>query len=78
MPSWLRPQSVYQLVLLALVMVALPLLAVVITAIVKVDRLAADSNAAVIQADQMGHARVEMGERLANMERSARSALASS
>ena len=72
MPRWLRPQSVYQLVLVALVMVAMPLLAVVITAIVKVDRLAADSNAAVIQADRMGHARVEMSERLANMERSAR------
>jgi two-component system sensor histidine kinase GlrK len=72
MPAWLRPQSVYQLVLVALVMVAMPLLAVVITAIVKVDRLAADSNAAVIQAERMGHARVEMGERLANMERSAR------
>src|SRR4029453_4450511 len=58
--------------LVALVMVALPLLAVVITAIVKVDRLATDSNAAVIQADHMGEARGRMGERLRNMERSAR------
>ena len=40
MPRWLKPRSVYQLVLLALVMVALPLLAAVVTAIVQVDTLA--------------------------------------
>src|SRR4030095_1989168 len=72
MPSWLRPRSVYQLVLVALVMVALPLLAVVITAIVKVDTLAADSNTAGIQADHIAPRRAALGETLSNMERSAR------
>jgi len=72
MPAWLRPRSVYQLVLIALVMVAMPLLAVVITAIVKVDTLAADSNAAVIQADAIARSRAQLGETLSNLERSAR------
>jgi two-component system, NtrC family, sensor histidine kinase GlrK len=72
MPNWLRPRSVYQLVLIALVMVAMPLLAVVITAIVKVDNLAVASDAAVLQADRTARARAELGEQLAAMERSAR------
>jgi hypothetical protein len=63
---------VYQLVLMAMVMVALPLLAVVITAIVKVDTLAADSNTAVMQADDIARRRAALGETLSNVERSAR------
>ena len=72
MPGWLRPRSVYQLVLVAIVMVAMPLLAAVITAIVKVDSLAADSNVAVIRADEVARARAGLTDRLSNMQRSAR------
>jgi two-component system, NtrC family, sensor histidine kinase GlrK len=72
MPRWLKPRSVYQLVLLALVMVALPLLAAVVTAIVQVDTLAIESDTAVMQADRMARARAALGEQLANMERGAR------
>jgi two-component system sensor histidine kinase GlrK len=72
MPRWLRPRSVYQLVLIAFVMVAAPLLAVVVTSIAKVDSLAADSNAAVIRADQLARVRAALGEALQKLERSAR------
>ena len=50
----------------------LTLLAVVVTSIAKVDSLAADSNAAVIRADQLARVRAALGEALQKLERSAR------
>ncbi len=66
----LRPRSTLQLVVAGFILVSLPLVATVITAIEQVDRLAKQSQRAVIKAEEATQESRALAEHLTAMERS--------
>jgi len=70
--SFSRPRSFLQLVLLGFVLVTLPLIIAIINAILSVDRLAAQSEQAVLAAAEITRHSQDIVEQLIDMERKAR------
>jgi two-component system sensor histidine kinase GlrK len=68
--SFARPRSIVRLILLGFAAVAVPLIAAVITAVIQVDRLAASSRQAVLDAGAATQESRAIAENLTAMERS--------